>query len=230
MPHKRERHRCCRCPCPPDVGVPLRTRTGRGQGLLTIRPGVHSDPRGATQLHPGHSGSQGGPRHPLATVGALDTYRDLRRHRRERDRRHCGPGALRSGGSVLADGLREPSRPWDALHAAGGVGRPVEVPEGLDEGVVVRAARSPRRRLPCGPTVVAAAADLLPNSPRFHRELVLVSSSDGPVISNPTRNGRNCRCVSKVSSLDIRLSKRHASGHSPSATPTATVGSLKVGA
>ena len=43
---------------------------------------------------------------------------------------------------MLADGLREPSRPWDALHAAGGVGRAVEVPEGLDEGVELRS--------PCG--------------------------------------------------------------------------------
>jgi hypothetical protein len=42
---------------------------------------------------------------------------------------------------VLAHGLREPGRPWDALHGAGGVGRAVEVLEGLDEGVVVRAAR-----------------------------------------------------------------------------------------
>jgi hypothetical protein len=42
---------------------------------------------------------------------------------------------------VLAHDLREPSGPWNALYAAGGVGRPVEVPEGLDEGVVVRAAR-----------------------------------------------------------------------------------------
>ena len=42
---------------------------------------------------------------------------------------------------MLAHGLREPSRTWDTLHAAGGIGRPVEVPQGLDEGVVVRAAR-----------------------------------------------------------------------------------------
>jgi hypothetical protein len=27
---------------------------------------------------------------------------------------------------VLAHGVREPSRPWDALHGAGGVGRTVE--------------------------------------------------------------------------------------------------------
>ena len=36
---------------------------------------------------------------------------------------------------MLAHGLREPSRPPDTLHDAGGVGRPVEVLEGLDEGV-----------------------------------------------------------------------------------------------
>jgi hypothetical protein len=42
---------------------------------------------------------------------------------------------------VLAHGLREPSGPWDTLHGAGGVGRAVEVPEGLDEGVELRAAR-----------------------------------------------------------------------------------------
>ena len=42
---------------------------------------------------------------------------------------------------MLADGLREPRRPRWALHAAGDVGRPVEVPGWLDEGAVVRAAR-----------------------------------------------------------------------------------------
>jgi hypothetical protein len=36
---------------------------------------------------------------------------------------------------VLAHGLREPGRPWDALHGSGGVGRAVEVPRWLDEGV-----------------------------------------------------------------------------------------------
>jgi hypothetical protein len=41
---------------------------------------------------------------------------------------------------VLADDLCESGRPRDALHAAGGVGWPLEVLEGLDEGVVVRAA------------------------------------------------------------------------------------------
>jgi len=44
-------------------------------------------------------------------------------------------------GSVLADGLREPGRPWNALHGAGFVGRAVEVPRWLDEGLVVRTAR-----------------------------------------------------------------------------------------
>jgi hypothetical protein len=44
---------------------------------------------------------------------------------------------------VLAHGVREPSRPWDALYGAGGVGRALEVPKWLPEGVVVRA---PRRR------------------------------------------------------------------------------------
>jgi hypothetical protein len=42
---------------------------------------------------------------------------------------------------VLAHGLRKPGRPWDALHAAGRLGRQVEVPRGLDEGVELRAAR-----------------------------------------------------------------------------------------
>jgi hypothetical protein len=42
---------------------------------------------------------------------------------------------------VLAHGLRQPSRPWNALHAASGVGRTVEVSRWLDGGVVVRAAR-----------------------------------------------------------------------------------------
>ena len=42
---------------------------------------------------------------------------------------------------MLAHGLREPSGPWNALHGAGDVGRAVEVPKGLDEGVDVRAAR-----------------------------------------------------------------------------------------
>jgi hypothetical protein len=51
---------------------------------------------------------------------------------------------------VLADDLRQPGWPWNALHAAGGVGRAVEVLEGLDESVVVRAAR---RRAPVGQTV-----------------------------------------------------------------------------
>jgi hypothetical protein len=41
---------------------------------------------------------------------------------------------------MLADGLLEPSGPWDTLHGARDVGRAVEV-RGLDEGVVVRAAR-----------------------------------------------------------------------------------------
>ena len=51
------------------------------------------------------------------------------------------PGLFRPGGSVLADGLREPSRPPDVLSRAGDVGWAVEVLEGLDEGVVVRTAR-----------------------------------------------------------------------------------------
>jgi len=42
---------------------------------------------------------------------------------------------------VLAHGLGEPSRSWDTLHAAGSVGRTVEVPGWLDEGVELRAAR-----------------------------------------------------------------------------------------
>jgi hypothetical protein len=39
---------------------------------------------------------------------------------------------------MLAHGLREPRRPWNALHGAGGVGRAVEVPRGLDESVELR--------------------------------------------------------------------------------------------
>jgi hypothetical protein len=41
---------------------------------------------------------------------------------------------------VLAHGLREPGRPWDALHAADSVGRAVEVSTWLDEGVELRTA------------------------------------------------------------------------------------------
>jgi hypothetical protein len=51
------------------------------------------------------------------------------------------PRALRSRGAVLADDLREPGRPERALHGAGDVGWTVEVLEGLDEGVELRAAR-----------------------------------------------------------------------------------------
>ena len=42
---------------------------------------------------------------------------------------------------MLAHGLREPGRPWNALHGAGEVGRAVEVPRWLDEGVELRATR-----------------------------------------------------------------------------------------
>ena len=52
------------------------------------------------------------------------------------------PGLFaQEGRCLLADGLRERCGPWDALHAAGGVGRPVEVLRWLDEGVELRAAR-----------------------------------------------------------------------------------------
>jgi hypothetical protein len=42
---------------------------------------------------------------------------------------------------VLEHGVREPFRARWALHGAGDVGRAVEVPRWLDEGVVVRATR-----------------------------------------------------------------------------------------
>jgi hypothetical protein len=51
------------------------------------------------------------------------------------------PGLFAQEGRCWRMGLREPSRPSDVLHAAGGVGRAVEVPQGLDGGVVVRATR-----------------------------------------------------------------------------------------
>jgi hypothetical protein len=72
---------------------------------------------------------------------SVDTYQIYDGTRRALDRRHGGSRALRAGGSVLADGLREPGRPRWALHGAGDVGRALEVPRWLDEGVVVRAAR-----------------------------------------------------------------------------------------
>jgi hypothetical protein len=49
--------------------------------------------------------------------------------------------AIRSGGSVLAHDLCEPSRPWNALHATRGMGGAVEVLEGLDQGLELRPAR-----------------------------------------------------------------------------------------
>jgi hypothetical protein len=78
---------------------------------------------------------------PGATVGAVDTYQIYDGTDENGIVGTVAPGPHRSGGPVLADDLREPGRPSDVLHAAGGLGRSVEVPERLDEGLVVRAAR-----------------------------------------------------------------------------------------
>jgi hypothetical protein len=69
-------------------------------------------------------------------------------HRQRRPRRYRRAmtefaiyGGVDHRGAVLADDLREPGRPERALHGAGDVGWTVEVLEGLDEGVELRAAR-----------------------------------------------------------------------------------------
>ncbi len=51
------------------------------------------------------------------------------------------PGLFAQEGRCWRMVYENPVGHADSLHGAGGVGRPVEVLEGLDEGVVVRAAR-----------------------------------------------------------------------------------------
>jgi hypothetical protein len=87
---------------------------------------------------------------------------------------------------VLAHGLREPSGPWNALHGAGDVGRPVEVHEGLDEGVVVRAAR---RR--AGGGEIAQAGGKVPTVTRTGTDLLDARSTSTVTVYAPSSVASN---------------------------------------
>jgi hypothetical protein len=122
-------------------GRPPATRTGPGQKLLTIRPGVHSDPRGATQQHPGYSGGQGGPRLPLATVGALDTYQIYDGTDENGIVGTVAPGLFAQEGRCWRMVYENPvGHPTHCMMPVEWVGR-WKFQKGWNEGVVVRTAR-----------------------------------------------------------------------------------------
>ena len=66
---------------------------------------------------------------PSSYRRALDTYRIYDGTDEHGIVGTAAPRPIRSG-PVLADGLREPSRPSHALHGSGGVGRAAEVSKG----------------------------------------------------------------------------------------------------
>ena len=109
----------------------------RGGGMPPTLSGIHSDPRTGPAACTYFGVIVNIPAIYWLASGAMGHVPDVRRTDENRIVGAVAPALFRPGGSVLADDLREPGRPVPTLPGACRVGWPVEVPEGLDEGVVV---------------------------------------------------------------------------------------------
>lgn len=117
-------------------------RLGFGYQLISGRTGgwlSRAGPLQPERQRPGADSPVSGASHTLPSI--MGSYRIYDRTDQLGTVGKVAPGLFAPRGSVLADDPRESSRLGRALPRAGGMGRAVETPRRLDEGVVVRADR-----------------------------------------------------------------------------------------